>query len=45
MATISYVALLNSWNDTLATTLEEMPTKVAESHLSGSEWHAGKHTP
>ncbi len=45
LATISYVAFLNSWNDTLATTLEPMPSGVAEKHLRGSQWHAGKHSP
>lgn len=43
LATIFYVAFLNSWNDTLATTLEPMPVGVAERHLQGSAWNAGKH--
>ena len=43
LATVCYVGFLNRWNDSLATTLEDLPTEVAEQHLHGTNWHAGKH--
>lgn len=43
LATVCYVGFLNRWNDSLATTLEDIPTKAAETHLAGTQWHAGKH--
>jgi len=43
LATVCYVGFLNRWNDSLATTLEERPAKVGQTHLKGTEWHAGKH--
>jgi alkylhydroperoxidase family enzyme len=43
LATVCYVGFLNRWNDSLATTLEDIPTKAAEAHLGGTQWHAGKH--
>jgi uncharacterized peroxidase-related enzyme len=45
LATACYVAFLNRWNDTLATTLEEIPMKAAESHLGATDWRPGKHKP
>jgi alkylhydroperoxidase family enzyme len=44
LATICYVGFLNRWNDSLATTLEEIPTQAAQAHLAGTQWHAGKHS-
>lgn len=43
LATVCYVGFLNRWNDSLATTLEDRPASVAQEHLRGSNWHAGKH--
>jgi uncharacterized peroxidase-related enzyme len=43
LATVCYVGFLNRWNDSLATTLEEIPTKAAEAHLKSTSWRAGKH--
>jgi len=41
VAAIAYMGFLNRWNDTLATTLEARPTKVAAAHLHG--WEVGCH--
>jgi len=43
LATVCYVAFLNRWNDSLATTLEARPAKVGQEHLKGTSWEAGKH--
>jgi len=43
LATLCYVAFLNRWNDSLATTLEDRPAKVGQAHLKGTSWEAGKH--
>jgi alkylhydroperoxidase family enzyme len=43
LATVCYAGFLNRWNDSLATTLEDIPRQAAEEHLGGSQWHAGKH--
>ena len=43
LATICYVGFLNRWNDSLATTLEDIPTKAAEAHLGATHWQPGKH--
>jgi len=43
LATVCYVAFLNRWNDSLATTLEDRPAKVGQEHLKGTSWEAGKH--
>jgi alkylhydroperoxidase family enzyme len=43
LATICYVGFLNRWNDSLATTLEDIPSKAAQEHLAGTNWTAGKH--
>lgn len=40
---ISLFGFLNRWNDTMATTLEEVPTAFAEQHLAAKGWEAGKH--
>jgi alkylhydroperoxidase family enzyme len=45
LATACYTAFLNRWNDSLATTLEERPARVAAQHLEGTNWSAGKHAP
>ena len=43
LGTLCYVAFLNRWNDSLATTLENHPAEVAKEHLTGTGWEAGKH--
>ena len=43
LSTACYVAFLNRWNDSLATTLEDIPTEAAEKHLQATNWSAGKH--
>ena len=43
LATVCYTGFLNRWNDSLATTLEEIPKQAAEAHLRGSAWRSGKH--
>lgn len=43
LATVCYVGFLNRWNDSLATTLEDIPTRAAEDHLKGANWSPGKH--
>lgn len=43
LATVCYAGFLNRWNDSLATTLEEMPAQVARAHLGATRWQAGKH--
>lgn len=44
LSTICYVGFLNRWNDSLATTLEEIPTKAAQAHLGSTQWQPGKHS-
>jgi hypothetical protein len=36
---------MNTWNDSLATDLEEPPWRSAQAHLSGVGWEPGKHEP
>ncbi|MEM7340086.1 MAG: carboxymuconolactone decarboxylase family protein [Actinomycetota bacterium] len=43
VAVISLFGYLNRWNDTMATTLEEAPTRFGEHTLAASGWDAGKH--
>lgn len=43
VAMVSLFAFLNSWNDTLATTLEDHAKDLAASAL-GDRWSPGKHT-
>jgi alkylhydroperoxidase family enzyme len=42
LATICYTGFLNRWNDSLATTLEEIPARAGE-HLHATNWTRGKH--
>ena len=44
VSTISLMAFLNRWNDTLATSLEPAPRAFAEQHLTGTGWTLGKHS-
>lgn len=43
VAVISLFAFLNSWNDTMATPLEDAPVTFGEEHLTGNGWAVGKH--
>lgn len=43
VAHISFFAWLNRWNDTMATTLEDIPRRFAETTLGEKGWTAGKH--
>ena len=43
IAAIGLFGYLNRWNDTMATELEDYPSKVAERTLSAWGWEAGKH--
>jgi len=43
VAIISAFGFLNRWNDTLATTLEEVPISHGTEHLGKTGWTAGKH--
>ena len=43
VATVSLFGLLNRWNDTMATSLEEEPLSFGSEHLSHGGWELGKH--
>lgn len=43
LSTVCYVGFLNRWNDSLATTLEDMPKAAGEARLGNTGWSAGKH--
>ncbi len=43
IASIALFGYLNRWNDTMATTLEALPTEVAERAVGAAGWQAGKH--
>lgn len=43
VASIALFGYLNRWNDTLATELEEVPSKVADRAIGAVGWMAGKH--
>ncbi len=43
VASISLFGYLNRWNDTMGTTLEAPPAKVAERAIGTVGWDAGKH--
>ncbi len=40
---ISLFGFFNRWNDTMATTLEDIPKTFAEDGIGGRGWEAGKH--
>ena len=42
LATIGYVGYLNRWNDSMATPLEEFPSRFAKARF-GDRWEKGKH--
>lgn len=43
LAMVAYFGFLNRWNDTMATTLEDIPGGYAERTLTDGTWEAGKH--
>jgi uncharacterized peroxidase-related enzyme len=43
VSTLAFMAFLNRWNDTLATSLEAAPRAFAEQHLVAAGWSLGKH--
>ena len=43
MAVISMFGFLNRWNDTLATSLEDVPTAFATDELASKGWDRGAH--
>ena len=42
-ATVALFGLLNRWNDTMATPLEEEPIEVGEKFLAPHGWSVGRH--
>ncbi len=45
VAVISLFGYLNRWNDTMGTTLEDVPASVGGATLAVTGWNAGKHSP
>ena len=45
VAAVCLFGWLNSWNDTMATHLEEGPLAFGEKHMAASGWRPGKHLP
>jgi len=45
MAVIAWFGLLNRWNDSMATQLEEYPLEVARRTLGRTGWRPGAHAP
>jgi AhpD family alkylhydroperoxidase len=43
VAVIALFGFLNRWNDTMATSLEDQPSRFARESLDGLGWMAGKH--
>jgi uncharacterized peroxidase-related enzyme len=43
LAVIGIFGFLNRWNDTMATSLEEIPTELASARLAAHGWQPGKH--
>ena len=43
LGVVSYFGYLNRWNDSMATSLEPIPTGIGDAHLSEGGWTAGKH--
>jgi len=43
VASIALFGYLNRWNDTMATTLEPLPARVAERTIGAAGWERGKH--
>jgi len=43
VASVALFGYLNRWNDSMATELEEYPSKVARNTIGASGWQPGKH--
>ncbi|MFN0090032.1 MAG: carboxymuconolactone decarboxylase family protein [Acidimicrobiales bacterium] len=43
VAVIALFGFLNRWNDTMGTTLEDMPASAAQVSIASLGWNAGKH--
>lgn len=43
VASAALFGYLNRWNDTMATTLEDLPVRVAERAIGSTGWSVGKH--
>lgn len=43
LGVIALFGFLNRWNDSMGTTLEELPLQIAETHLAETGWDVGKH--
>ena len=43
LGVVALFGYLNRWNDSMGTTLEELPVQVAEEHLADNGWELGKH--
>ncbi len=43
LGVVALFGYLNRWNDSMGTTLEELPTKTGREHLADAGWTAGKH--
>lgn len=43
VASLAFFGYFNRWNDTMATTLEELPVRVAERAIGSTGWIVGKH--
>lgn len=44
MGVIALFGYLNRWNDSMGSTLEDLPIQAGEEYLSTSGWNVGKHT-
>ncbi len=45
LGVVCLFGFFNRWNDSMATPLEAEPLEIAERHLAGAGWKAGKHDP
>jgi uncharacterized peroxidase-related enzyme len=45
MGVVALFGFLNRWNDSMGTSLEDLPTEVATRNLAHVGWSAGKHAP
>ena len=43
VASVALFGYLNRWNDSMATELEEYPSKVAQKTIGDCGWQPGKH--
>ena len=43
LGVVALFGYLNRWNDSMGTTLEELPTELGQTYLAHSGWEVGKH--